>query len=313
MQLGTTLPVTDIGTGPTVVRDYAQAAEGLGYSHLLVGDHVLGANPEATHGVFASSGAEMARFNVGFRRVGTTANAFHDPFVLFGFLTGYTQRIGFAVGVLILAQRQAALVAKQAASLDILCGGRFRLGIGVGWNEIEFIALNENFHNRGRRSEEQVRVMQALWAEPHVTFTGEFHRLEDVGINPRPPAGRVPVWFGGDAEASFRRAAQYGDGFMPLNYPPGDEALTAFEKLRTLTREAGRDPSEIGLEVWVSPGAGTEKDWRRDIAFWKSAGVTHVTAHTTFNSAHHKRIEGHTAADHLEAITRYRTAVADLL
>ena len=118
----------------------------------------------------------MARFNVGFRRVGTTANAFHDPFVLFGFLTGYTQRIGFAVGVLILAQRQAALVAKQAASLDILCGGRFRLGIGVGWNEIEFIALNENFRNRGRRSEEQVRVMQALWAEPHVTFTGEFHR-----------------------------------------------------------------------------------------------------------------------------------------
>jgi Luciferase-like monooxygenase len=157
----------------------------LGYSHLLVGDHVLGANPGANRGVLISSAQEMASRNADFRRAGSTMSAFHDPFVLFGFLTGYTQKIGFTVGVLILAQRQAALVAKQAASLDILCGGRFRLGVGVGWNEIEFIALNENFHNRGRRSEEQVRVMQALWAEPHVTFTGEFHRLEDVGINPR--------------------------------------------------------------------------------------------------------------------------------
>jgi probable F420-dependent oxidoreductase len=313
MQLGVTIPVSDIGTGPTVLRDYAQAAEGLGYAHLLVGDHVLGANPAADRGVFVSSAAEMALRNTNFRRVGTTTYAFHDPFVLFGFLTGFTQKIGFAVGVLILAQRQAALVAKQAASLDILCGGRFRLGVGVGWNEIEFVALNESFHNRGRRSEEQVRIMQALWAEPHVTFTGEFHRLDDVGINPRPPSGRVPIWFGGDAEASFRRAAKYGDGFMPLNYPPGDAALTAFEKLRTLTREVGRDPSEVGLEVWVSPGVGSEADWRREIGFWKSAGVTHVTAHTTFNSGHHNRIEGRTAADHLAAITRYRAAVADLL
>jgi probable F420-dependent oxidoreductase len=182
----------------------------LGYSHLLVGDHVLGANPGANRGVLISSAQEMASRNADFRRAGSTMSAFHDPFVLFGFLTGYTQKIGFTVGVLILAQRQAALVAKQAASLDILCGGRFRLGVGVGWNEIEFIALNENFHNRGRRSEEQVRVMQALWAEPHVTFTGEFHRLEDVGINPRLASGRVPIWFGGDVEASFRRAAKYG-------------------------------------------------------------------------------------------------------
>jgi alkanesulfonate monooxygenase SsuD/methylene tetrahydromethanopterin reductase-like flavin-dependent oxidoreductase (luciferase family) len=215
MQLGATLPVADIGTGPTIVRDYAQAAEELGYSHLLVGDHVLGAIPAAERGVFVASAADMASRHGDYRRVGSTLYAFHDPFVLFGFLTGYTQKIGFAVGVLILAQRQAALVAKQAASLDILCGGRFRLGVGVGWNEIEFIALN-----------------------------------------PRPASGRVPIWFGGDAEVSFRRAAKYGDGFMPLNYPPGDAALAAFEKLRTFTQEAGRDPSEIGLEVWVSPDAG---------------------------------------------------------
>jgi probable F420-dependent oxidoreductase len=298
MQLGASLPVADIGTGPLVLRDYAQAAEGLGYAYLVAPDHVLGANPAADHGG---------------RRVGTTANAYHDPFVLFGFLAGCTQRIGFAVGVLILAQRQAALVAKQAASLDQLSNGRFRLGIGVGWNEVEFIGLNENFHNRGKRSEEQVKVMQALWADPHVNFTGEFHRIDDAGINPRPASGRIPIWYGGHAEATFRRAAKYGDGFMPLAYPAGDAALAAFGKLRKLTREAGRNPADIGLEVWVSPGAGTPENWRREVTFWKQAGVTHVTAHTSYVSGHHKRIDGRSAADHLAAITQYREAVADLL
>jgi len=298
MELGASLPVSDIGTGPVVLRDYAQAAEGLGFSYLLAPDHVLGVNPAADHGG---------------RRVGTTENAYHDPFVLFGFLSGCTQRIGFAAGVLILAQRQAVLVAKQAACLDELSGGRFRLGIGVGWNEVEFVGLNENFSNRGKRSEEQVRVMQALWAEPHVTFSGAFHRLDDAGINPRPASGRVPIWFGGHAEATFRRAAQYGDGFMPLAYPAGDAALAAFEKLRTLTRAAGRDPAAMGLEVWVSPGAGTPDDWRREISFWKNAGVTHVTAHTSYVSPHHKRIDGRGAAEHLAAITSYRAAVSDLL
>jgi len=298
MQLGASLPVGDIGTGPSVLRDYAQAAEGLGYSYLVAPDHVLGANPAADHGG---------------RRVGTSATAYHDPFVLFGFLAGCTQKIGFAAGVLILAQRQAALVAKQAACLDELCEGRFRLGIGVGWNEIEFQGLGTDFRTRGKRSEEQVRFMQALWAEPNVTFAGEFHQLDDGGINPRPKSGRVPVWFGGHAEATFRRAAKYGDGFMPLAYPAGDEALAAFDKLHTMTRAAGRDPAAMGLEVWVSPGVGTEADWRREIGFWKKAGVTHVNAHTSYVSAHHKRIAGKSHADHLAAITRYRAAVADLL
>jgi probable F420-dependent oxidoreductase len=300
MQLGASLPVGDIGTGPAVLRDYAQEAEGRGFAYLLAPDHVLGANPAADH-----QG----------RRVGTTATAYHDPFVLFGFLAGCTQKIGFASGVLILAQRQAALVAKQAASLDVLCGGngRFRLGIGVGWNEVEFIGLNEDFHNRGKRSAEQVRVMRALWAEPHVTFDGEFHHIDDAGINPRPASGRVPIWYGGHAEATFRRAARYGDGFMPLAYPMGDAALAAFDKLRGLLRENGRDPATFGLEVWVSPGTGDEDDWRKEIAFWKNAGVTHATVHTTYASPNHKRIAGKTAAEHLAAITRYKAAVEDLL
>jgi probable F420-dependent oxidoreductase len=313
MLLGCSIPIANIGTGPAAARDYAQAAEGIGYAHLLAPDHVLGANPNADDGGFASTGAAAAAFNKDYRRVGTTTNAYHDPFVLFGFLASCTDKIGFATGVLIIAQRQAVLVAKQAASVDQLSGGRLRLGIGVGWNELEFVGLNENFHNRGKRSAEQVQVMQALWAEPHVKFDGEFHHLDDVGINPRPASGRVPIWFGGHAEATFRRAAKYGDGFMPLVYPPGDAALAAFEKLRTLTREAGRDPARLGLEVWVSPGAGNEDDWRKEISFWKAAGVTHVTAHTTYVSDHHRRIAGSSAAEHLGAITRYHAAVADLL
>jgi probable F420-dependent oxidoreductase len=313
MLLGCSIPIANIGTGPAMVRDYAQAAEGLGYAYLLAPDHVLGANPDADDGGFASTGAAAASFNADYRRVGTTTNAYHDPFVLFGFLSGCTDKIGFATGVLILAQRQAVLVAKQAASVDALSGGRLRLGVGVGWNELEFVGLNENFHNRGKRSAEQVQVMQALWAEPHVKFAGEFHRLDDVGINPRPASGRVPVWFGGHAEATFRRAAKYGDGFMPLIFPPGAAALAAFEKLRALTREVGRDPAQMGLEVWVSPGVGNEDEWRKEISFWKAAGVTHVTAHTTYVSDYHRRIVGSSAAEHLAAITRYHAAVVDLL
>jgi len=293
------MPIADIGAGAVPVRDYAQAAEGMGFDYLQAPDHVLGANaltapPDA-------------------RRIGTNAAAYHDPFVMCSFLAGCTKTIGFAAGVLILAQRQAVLVAKQAACLDQLCGGRFRLGVGVGWNEVEFIGLGESFANRGRRSEEQVRVMLALWAEPAVDFTGEFHRIPDAGINPRPTGGRVPLWFGGHAEATFRRAAKYGDGFMPLAYPPGEAALAAFGTLRRLTAEAGRDPAAMGIEVWVSPGAGTPDDWRKEIAFWKQAGVTHVTAHTSFVSDHHKRIAGTRFKDHLSAIAHYREAVADLL
>src|SRR5947207_10713907 len=265
MELGAVLPFGDIGGDAAVLREYAQAAEAIGYDFIEAPDHVLGQNPAGQ-----SAGERIAD------------GLYHDPLVLFGYLAGICPKLGFSTGVLILPQRQTVLVAKQAACLDVLCGGRFRLGIGVGWNEVEFVGVNENFHNRGRRSEEQVRVMQALWAEPHVAFAGEFHRIEDAGINPRPESGRVPIWFGGHAEATFRRAAKYGDGFMPLAYPAGDTALAAFEKLRRLIVAEGRDLASVGLEVWVSPGIGKEDDWRREFSFWKKAGVTHINAHTTY-------------------------------
>lgn len=298
MQLGASLPVGDIGTGPIVVRDYAQTLEGMGFSYIQAPDHVLGGNPAGHKDK---------------KRVGTSVTAYHDPFVLFSFIAGCTQKIGFAPGVLILAQRQAVLVAKQAASLDELSNGRLRLGVGVGWNELEFTGLNENFKNRGKRSEEQVQVMQALWANEHVDFKGKYHTLDDSGLNPRPKSGRVPVWFGGHVDATLERTAKWGDGWMPLAYPADDTALAAFDKLRGLVRDAGRSVDDVGIEVWVSLGSDDPAQWRKDVSFWKAAGVTHVTAHTTYAMGHHKRIAGKTAAEHLAAIAKFQKAVGDLL
>ena len=299
MQLGALLPLGDTGGDPATVRDYAQHAESLGYDFLEAPDHVLGVN--------VASRPDWDRSR------NSSDDLFHDPFVLFGFLAGCTQKLAFSTGVLILPQRQTVLVAKQAACLDVLCGGKFRLGVGVGWNEVEFQSLNENFRNRGRRSEEQVQVMQQLWAQPHVTVKGRYHTIEDAGINPRPASGRVPVWFGGHHEHTLERVAKWGDGWMPNAYPPDDSAVAIFDQLRSLTRQAGRDPAAVGIEVWTSCGAGGPADWRRDAAFWKQAGATHLCLTTTFNRRHHRRIEGHAAADHLAALARYRDAVGPVL
>ena len=237
----------------------------------------------------------------------------HDPFVLFGFLSSCTTRIGFSTEVLILPQRQTLLVAKQAACLDVLSGGRFRLGIGIGWNEIEFVGLNEDFHNRGRRSEEQAQVMQALWAERHVKFKGKWHHIDDAGINPLPIKRRIPIWFGGHHDLTLRRIAKWGDGWMMNVYPASAAAEAEFAKLRAYAEQAGRDPANIGVEVWVSMGAGDESSWREEFKFWKSAGVTDITLNTRFQQNHHRRIASRSLQAHLAALERYRNAVADLL
>jgi probable F420-dependent oxidoreductase len=299
MQLGALVPFSDIGGDVATVRDYAQGLEAIGYHFLEAPDHVLGANIDPA--VRAQGGQTIAD------------DLYHDPFVLLGFLAGCTTKLEFSTGVLILPQRQTALVAKQAACLAVLCGERFRLGIGVGWNPIEFVGLNESFTNRGRRSEEQVQVMQALWAQDHTIFKGRYHTIDDAGINPRPASGRVPVWYGGHHEHTLPRIAKWGDGWMPNAYPPDQSALNIFAELWRLTEAEGRDPAAVGIEVWTSCGAGSEADWRKEIAFWKQAGVSHICLTTTFNRRHHTRIPGHTLSDHLAALRRYHDAVADLL
>lgn len=296
LQLGVNLPLQDVGGDAATVRELAQTAEALGYDHLMLADHVLGVNV-------------ASRPDWGTRN--TSADYFHDPFVAFGFLAGCTRRIGFSTQVLILAQRQAVLVAKQAASLDALAPGRFRLGVGVGWNEVEFVGLNENFRNRGKRSEEQIEVMQALWAAPHVTFKGRWHTIDDAGINPMPAAGRIPVWFGGHHEETLKRIAKYGDGWMMLAHPV-ETAGAEFDKVRRLAEAAGRDPAGIGLEVWVSTGTGGPAEWRALFAAWKALGATHITLNTTFGRGVHKRIAGRTMEDHLAAMRAWIAAVADL-
>ena len=298
MKLSVTVPFIDVGGDPATVRDFAQAAEGLGYHGLGAPDHVLGVN--------IANRPDWGQRN-------TSADLFHDPFVMFGFLAGCTKKIEFSTQVMILAQRQTALVAKQAASLDVLSGGRFRCGIGIGWNVVEYVGLNENFHTRGKRSEEQVKVMQALWAEPHVKFAGEWHTIDDAGINPLPSKRRVPLWFGGHEDVTLRRIAKYGDGWIMLAHPAGDKAREEFAKLKGYVQEAGRDPNSVGIEVWVSTGEGGPDDWRRELQAWKALGVTHATVNSTYARGPHKRIAGRTMAAHLEAMTKYRAAVADLL
>ena len=299
MQLGALSPFLDIGGDPDTVRDYAQGLEAAGFDFLEAADHVLGAN------VASRPDWEAGR--------NTSADLFHDPFVLLSYVAGIAPGLGLSTGVLIVAQRQTALVAKQAACLDVLCRGRFRLGIGVGWNEVEYVALNENFKNRGRRSEEQVQVMQALWRDEHVSFKGRYHTIDDAGINPRPASGRVPVWYGGHHENTLARIARWGDGWMPNAYPPDRSAAEIFARLRGMVEAQGRNPTAIGIEVWTSCGAGTAADWRKEAAFWRDLGATHLCLTTTYHRRHHQRIAGTSLREHLVAATRYRDAIADLL
>jgi probable F420-dependent oxidoreductase len=297
MQLGFSIPATDVGGSPTTMKTIAQTAEGIGYDYLGAADHVLGVN--------AASRPDWGARNA-------SADCFHDPFTLFSYLSACTDRIGFSTEVLIIAQRQAALMAKQAASLDVLSGGRFRFGVGVGWNPVEYVGLDMNFGNRGVRSVEQIEVMQRLWADEHVTYQGQWHNIDDAGINPLPINRKIPIWFGGHVDETLRRTAKYGDGWIMLSHPEGDAAEREFDKLRAYWTEEGRE-GQPGLSVWVSNAEGRPDDWRKSIAYWKSVGVTHVTVNTTFGRYQHTRIEGRTLANHLQAMVQYHAAVADLL
>jgi probable F420-dependent oxidoreductase len=235
---------------------------------------------------------------------------FHDPFTLFSYIAGITERIELSPQIVILPQRQAILVAKQAASLDVLSGGRLRLGIGIGWNKVEYISLGENFHDRGKRSEEQIAVMRALWAQPHVVFEGEHHNIPNAGINPL-PTKPLEIWLGGGSDKTYDRIGRMGDGWLNIYVSP-KSAGPALDAIRASAERAGRNPDSIGLECWVGMGRGTAEDWRAEIETWQDAGATHIALNTTFNRGHIGAIKGADITAHLEAIETYMNAVGDL-
>lgn len=289
MQFGVVFPQTEIGADPVGVRDYAQAVEGMGYRYLLAFDHVLGAN-------VANRPDWPGPY--------THKDLFHEPFVLFGYLAGLTQSIDFVTGILILPQRQTALVAKQAAEVDVLSGGRLRLGIGIGWNYVEYESLSENFRNRGKRSEEQIEVMRALWSNELVSYEGKWHKLEDVGINPLPVQRPIPVWFGGGADATLHRIARMGDGWL-ANIRPDDNGKAVMERLHGYLEDAGRDPKELGIGMSVSVANGNPEDWESDILARKELGATHISVNTM-------RAGFRSHAEHLDAIMRCKEIVDSL-
>ena len=286
MRFGVVFPQTEIGNDPAAIRDLAQAAEELGYQHILAYDHVIGANPAS---------------RPGWRAPYTHRDAFHEPFVLFGYLAGVTKKIELVTGIIILPQRQTVLVAKQAAALDVLSGGRLRLGIGIGWNPVEYEALGENFKNRGRRSEEQIEVMRRLWTHELVSFEGKWHKIIDAGLNPLPIQRPIPIWFGGTDDRALRRLAQLGDGWFPL-LRPDHQCHELIEKLRSYTREAGRDPNRMGLEGRVTIGQHEPEQWASEIQAWKDLAATHLTVNTMKAGLARP-------SDHIEAIRRFRAVI----
>jgi probable F420-dependent oxidoreductase len=286
MQIGVTFPQNEIGSDPVAIRDYAQAAESLGYSHLLAYDHVLGAgttNRPDWSGPY------------------TYQHTFHEPFVLFGYLAALTH-LELVTGVIILPQRQTALVAKQAAEVDVLTGGKLRLGVGVGWNPVEYEALGMDFRTRGRAIEEQVEVLRLLFSQDVVTYKGKFTTISEAGLNPLPVHRSIPIWMGGSADVLLRRAARLADGWFPQG-KPDEQMRQTLDRLRGYIKEAGRDPATFGIEARVNAADGGPEEWARLTDAWRNLGATHISI-TTMKAGYKS------PSEHIQAIRRYKEAIA---
>jgi probable F420-dependent oxidoreductase len=256
----------------------------LGFHHIIVHDHVVGADPE--------SRPPGWRTNFNYR------NFIHEPLVTMGYLAGVTTRLEFCSEIIILPQRQPVLFAKQAAAADFLSGGRVRLGLGIGWNTVEFESLNEEFHNRGRRIEEQIDVLRMLWTQEIVDFEGRWHKIDRAGINPRPVHRQIPLWLGGSDDRVLRRTAVKADGWIAPapRFQPGDESSKEmFARLRRYLREVGRDDSVFGTEGFMTLSAGTPDDWALTLQDWKALNVSHMAVSTGISpkrDEHFDRLEG---------------------
>jgi probable F420-dependent oxidoreductase len=263
MRIGVVFPQTELGGDAGAVRAYALRAAELGYRHVLAYDHVLGADP-AVH--------------TGWQGPYDVDTTFHEPFVMYGYMAAVAPQLELVTGIIILPQRQTALVAKQAAEVDLLTGGQFRLGVGLGWNAVEYEALGQDFASRGRRMEEQVQLLRRLWTERAVTFEGRFDRVTGAGLAPPPVQRPIPVWFGAQSERAYRRAGRLADGWFP-QVRPGPELDEARRIVGQSAAEAGRDPASLGMEGRISWRGSPEK-LAEHAASWRDAGASHVSVNT---------------------------------
>ena len=276
MQIGAVFPHNEIGTDPGAIKAYAQGVEAMGITHLLIYDHVLGADPDREGG---------------FRGPYDKDVAFHEPFTTFAFIAGVTDKIDLITTVMILPQRQTVLAAKQAAEVALLSNNRFKLGIGVGWNELEYVGLNETFNNRGRRQEEQVDVMRKLWSEDSLDYTGEYHRIDKASINPR-PSKTIPIWFGGSAPALLDRVARLGDGWIPL-MGANDKAKACIDTIKQTRKAAGLSFANFGIQAQAQYAGGSPERWRKHAEAWREMGCTHLAVAT--HNAGPTNVDGHLA------------------
>ena len=285
MKIGVVFPQTELGGDVGAVRAYGETVGGLGFSHLLAYDHVVGADP-GVHERWAGP------YDI--------ATTFHEPFVMFGFLAAITT-VELVTGIIILPQRQTALVAKQATEVDLLTEGRFRLGIGVGWNSVEYEALGQSFADRGRRMSEQIGLLRQLWTQPSVTFTGTYDHVTGAGLAPMPIQQPIPIWIGGSSTPAYRRMGQLADGWFP-QVRPGPDLDAALETIAVAAQAAGRDPATIGMEGRVTWDSTDPDRFRRQVERWANAGASHLTVDTMYTGQV-------TVADHLGALS----AAASLL
>jgi probable F420-dependent oxidoreductase len=287
MKIGVIFPQIEFPPDPLATRDYAQAVEDLGYNHIHAYDHILGANPERPGGWVGPY---------------TFIHPFFEPFILFSYLAGLTSKIEFASGIIILPQRQTALVAKQAATLDVLSHGRLRLGVGNGWNEVEYIALGENFHNRGKRMEEQIELLRQLWTQPLVNYKGRWHNIPDAGINPLPIQQPIPIWFGGTDDHVLKRMVRLGDGWM-LNTRNIEQVRPKIEQLNRYLEQTGRDKASFGLDLRLNMNLVEQDQWISYLKALEGLGATHISINTMGCSFT-------TPSAHIEALTRFARVVS---
>jgi probable F420-dependent oxidoreductase len=288
MKFGAVFPQTEIGTDPQAMRRYARGAEELGFNYILAYEHILGAERQSYP-------------NQSF--IFDHEDAFHEPFTLFSYLAACTDKMEFTTGILILPQRDVRLVAKQAAQLALLSQGRFRLGVGGGWNRAESESLNADFSTRGKRMNEQLELLERLFREPLVDFDGQFHQVKRCGLNPLPnPA--PPIWIGGSADAVLKRAARFADGWIAATLPPGQEQ-TIVDKLHHFLAERDRDPANFGLDARIVFAKFPPQERLAEFDRWKKLGATHFRCNTMGL--------GFTEVDqHLEALEQFLKVVKDV-